>query len=112
MSGKYLTKEDIRRMQEEFEATGLTEEDMYTMKNRPKEGLGSFQREPGQKIWWVDTSAWTGLFLFSFDRKKVYNMFRDYPYELTDKEKELFDRENPFWADFFKSRPRRRPEKN
>ena len=34
----------------------------------------------------------------------IYNMFADYPNKLTPQQKELFDKENPFWADFFKDR--------
>lgn len=43
-----------------------------------------------------------GEFLFSFDKKKVFNLFEDYPDKLTPEQKELFDRENPFWKDFFR----------
>lgn len=109
MSGK-LTKEDLRRLEKRYKYP--TEEELYTMKVRPKEGPGSFYREPGQEIWWVDTSGHIGLFLFSFDRKKVFNLFEDYPHELTDKEKTLFDKENPYWANFFRTRPRRKPKGN
>jgi len=28
-------------------------------------------------------------------------LFEDYPKKFTKEEKELFDKENPFWADFF-----------
>jgi len=56
------------------------------------------------KIWWVDNRGVKGEMLFSFDKKKIYNLFRDYPYELTKEEKDIFDRENPYWADFFKDR--------
>ena len=45
-----------------------------------------------------------GEILFSFDKKKIYNAWKDYPYNLTKEEKELFDKENPYWADFFKDR--------
>lgn len=71
----------------------------------PKQGVGSFYKEnPTDQIWWVDTSDREGVFLFSFDRKKVFNLFADYPEKLTPEQKEIFDRENPYWADFFKDR--------
>lgn len=55
-------------------------------------------------IWWVDTSETVGEYLFSFDKKQVFNMFTDYPHKLTPEQKKIFDKENPFWADFFKDR--------
>lgn len=55
-------------------------------------------------IWWVDTPDEKGTWLFSFDKKNVYNMFCDYPYQLTKEQKEIFDKENPYWAEFFRER--------
>jgi len=55
------------------------------------------------QIWWVETEA-KGEWLFSFDKKTVFNMFEDYPYKLTAEQKAIFDRENPYWADFFSDR--------
>lgn len=65
-----------------------------------------YKNEETDLIWWVDNTDAIGEWLFSFDKKKIYNMFRDYPDKLTAKEKAIFDRENPFWADFFKDRTR------
>lgn len=45
-----------------------------------------------------------GEWLFSFDKKTVFNMFADYPKALTPEQKQIFDKENPEWADFFKDR--------
>ena len=57
------------------------------------------------KIYWVDNKGETiGVWLFAFDKLRIFNMFADYPKELTAEEKELFDKENPFWADFFSDR--------
>lgn len=33
-------------------------------------------------IYWVDNYDVIGEFLFSFDKKTIYNLFRDYPYKL------------------------------
>ena len=63
-----------------------------------------YKEKQTDSIWWVDTSDADGVFLFSFDKKKVYNLFADYPYNLSKEEKAIFDRENPYWANFFKDR--------
>lgn len=54
-------------------------------------------------IWWKEPNA-IGVWEFSFDQKKVFNMFRDYPQELTPEQKAIFDKENPYWANFFADR--------
>lgn len=56
------------------------------------------------KIWWVNNPESVGIWLFSFDKKQVFNMFADYPDKLTPEQKKIFDEENPYWADFFKDR--------
>lgn len=63
-----------------------------------------YKENPDDLIWWQDTPDITGRFLFSFDRKTVFNLFEDYPWKLTAEQKAIFDRENPYWRDFFKDR--------
>lgn len=63
-----------------------------------------YKDDPDDKIWWLDNYDVIGEWIFSFDKVKVYNMFRDYPHALSKEEKEIFDKENPYWADFFKDR--------
>ena len=63
-----------------------------------------YKNEPADRIWWVDNIEETGVFEFSFDKKTVFNLFQDYPWKLTTEQKRIFDKENPFWADFFKDR--------
>jgi hypothetical protein len=62
------------------------------------------KNNPTDKIWWVDNPDVKGEFLFSFDREKVFNLFVDYPWKLTKEQIRIFDKENPYWADFFKDR--------
>lgn len=59
-----------------------------------KEKIVKWLRNPNQK----------GEFLFTFDGKKIFNLFRDYPHELTEEQKAIFEIENPYWAEFFKDR--------
>lgn len=68
-----------------------------------------YKEHSSDKVWWVseysdDGYQPKGPLLISFDKKKIFNLFSDYPHALTKEQKELFDKENPFWADFFKDR--------
>lgn len=60
-----------------------------------------YKKNPNDKIWWTGRMGYVGEVLFSFDKKKVYNFWTDYPQNLTQEEKEIFDKENPFWHDFY-----------
>lgn len=62
-----------------------------------------YHNNTGDMIWWVDSDN-CGELLFSFDKVKVFNLFKDYPHNLTQEQKQLFDKENPYWADFFSDR--------
>ena len=53
-----------------------------------------YKNNRSDKIWWVDTSDRVGEWVFSFDKKELFNMFADYPHKLTPEQKELFDKEN------------------
>lgn len=63
-----------------------------------------YKNEDSDKIWWVDNIGTVGEFLFSFDKKTVFNLFEDYPHKLTPEQKKTFDEENPYWANFFRNR--------
>ena len=63
-----------------------------------------YKEHPKDKVFWVDNPDTKGEMCFSFDKKKVYNLFADYPHNLTPEEKAIFDKENPYWVDFFKDR--------
>lgn len=58
------------------------------------------------KVWWADR-RWgleRGPLYISFDKKNIYNLWPDYPWKLTSEEKEIFDKEQPFWANYFSGR--------
>lgn len=64
-----------------------------------------YKNNETDKIWWLENEEESvGEWVFSFDKKKRYNMFRDYPHELTFEQKRTFDSENPYWAKFFSER--------
>lgn len=62
-----------------------------------------YKENDTDRIWWVNTVDSIGLYLFSFDRKKIYNLFSDYPHKLSAEEKRIFDEENPYWKAFFRA---------
>ena len=64
-----------------------------------------YKNEPTDKIWWLENKKKkVGEWIFSFDKVHTFNMFADYPHKLSSKQKEIFDKENPYWANFFKDR--------
>ncbi len=66
-----------------------------------KQILNFYQNETTNKIFGLITET-KAEFLFTFDKKKIYNLFADYPHNLTPQEKANFDKENPYWVEFFK----------
>lgn len=63
-----------------------------------------YKNNPSDIIEWVNNDK-IGVFEFTFDHgQTVFNMFADYPYKLTPEQKAIFDKENPYWADFFRAR--------
>lgn len=59
------------------------------------------KRKKTDKIWWTSEIGTKGAKYFSFDKKKWYSLYADYPRNLTKEQKEIFDKENPFWAEWF-----------
>jgi hypothetical protein len=63
-----------------------------------------YKNNPTDVIEWVDNDM-IGEFEFTFDHgQTIFNLFADYPFKLSPEQKALFDKENPYWADFFKAR--------
>lgn len=64
----------------------------------------SDKNDNSNKVKWLRNPKRKGEFLFTFDGERIFNLFRDYPHELTVEQKEIFDTENPYWTDYFKDR--------
>ena len=56
------------------------------------------------KFSWIKNPKAVGERLFTFGDGKIFNLFRDYPHELTPEQKQVFDEANPYWANFFRNR--------
>lgn len=81
------------------------EEDTTIFAESNLEGYSDFYKEDEKKrVWWIDRLDVVGEYLFSFDKKKIYNIFLDYPHNLTKEEKEIFDEDEPYWKEFLKNR--------
>ena len=63
-----------------------------------------YKEEDTDVIWWKVTPDTIGEWIFNFDKKEEFNLFADYPHKLSPEQREIFDRENPHWAEFFKDR--------
>ena len=63
-----------------------------------------YKKNENDVVWWVDNIDKVGEHLFSFDKKKIYNLFLDYPHNLSKEEVEIFNKENSFWREFFNYR--------
>lgn len=46
-----------------------------------------YKNNETDQIWWKDTPDSVGEWLFSFDKKQVFNIFADYPHNLTPEQK-------------------------
>ncbi len=69
-----------------------------------------YRKHPGDKIYWIIREKYDGPLEISFDQKKIYNLFTDYPDKMTPEEVELFNKENPSWADLLNSKPKKEEE--
>ena len=54
--------------------------------------------DENDKIWWIDVGL-IGPRLFTFDLKKVFNFWSDYPDKLTPEQRRIFAKENPTLAE-------------
>lgn len=90
-----MESEEAKRITDEAEIWSDFETDEYSF----------YKRKSTDKIWHVERKKEvTGPLEFTFDQKKIYNLWIDYPYNMTEEEIEIFDKENPFWAEYFSDR--------
>ena len=75
---------------------------MFYITDDNRDQFLDFYREDGDQIWDVEKKEGEfGQFYFTFDQKKVYEFYKDYPYALSPEEKAIFDKENSVLAELF-----------
>lgn len=63
-----------------------------------------YKQNPNDRIWWLNNIGIIGEHIFSFDKEKLYNVFVDYPDNLTPEERRIFDEDtDSYWKDFFQA---------
>ena len=67
-----------------------------------KSGLNWYKKEKDRLVWWLDDDRHLGRHVFSFDKVQKFNFFKDYPHKLSEEQRQIFDKEEPFWSDYFK----------
>lgn len=61
--------------------------------------MNFYKNDEKDQIWMADTLGSKGEFLFSFDKKSIFNFFTDYPDKLSDEQIEIFKKEQPMLAE-------------
>lgn len=75
--------------------------------NKENSNFRFYKKKDNDKIWSVEEIGYIGKLLYSFNKKNIYNLWTDYPHNFTKEEKELFDKENPYWKEFFSGKDQR-----
>ena len=75
--------------------------------NKENSNFRFYKKKDNDKIWSVEEIGYIGKLLYSFNKKYIYNLWTDYPHNFTKEEKDLFDKENPYWKEFFSDRDQR-----
>ena len=83
------------------------EREQMEVLNKENSNFRFYKKKDNDKIWSVEEIGYIGKLLYSFNKKNIYNLWTDYPHNFTKEEKELFDKENPYWKEFFSGRDQR-----
>ena len=70
---------------------------MIILTNENSDLYEFYKEDDENTIWSVRDLKHIGPVLISFDKKKIYNLWCDYPNEFTKDEIAIFKKEMPFW---------------
>lgn len=75
----------------------LTDEDTTIWADCDIEDYENFSKEnKDSRVWWTGKLNEIGPLYISFDKKKIYNLFEDYPYNMTIEEIEILEKRRYF----------------
>ena len=74
---------------------------MYKLTEKQKKEFEFYKHHDDDKVMFVTQPDVEGRIEFTFDKETVYNFFADYPEKLTRSQRELFDKEQPFYKEHF-----------
>ena len=91
-----------RRLKEERLERERTEHENRTCLQTAGSDRWFYKKKKSDTVWWLKSN---NEHKFSFDKEEVFDLMKDYPDKLTAEQKEIFDKENPFWAKKLQKNP-------
>jgi hypothetical protein len=92
---KIAAEREQRKKEEALERERIAREDQERMLTSGGDRY-FYKKKRSDTIWWLKESG--DEHKFSFDKENVFNLMTDYPDKLTTGQKEIFDKENPYWV--------------
>lgn len=98
---KIAADREIRKKEEAFERERAEREDRERMLTSGEDRY-YYRKKRDDSIRWLKEKG--GEHKFSFDKETVFDLMTDYPDKLTPEQKEIFDKENPYWVKYFQNK--------
>ena len=92
---KIALENERRKKEEALERERIAREDQERMLTSGGDRY-FYKKKRNDTVWWLKENG--GGHKFSFDKETVYDLMKDYPDKLTAEQKEIFDKENPYWV--------------
>ncbi len=92
---KIAIDRERRKKEEALERERIAREDQERMLTSGGD-REFYKKKRSDTVWWLKETG--GEHKFSFDKETVFDLMTDYPDKLTPEQKEMFDKENPYWV--------------
>ena len=92
---KIAADNERRKKEEALERERIEREDQERMYTSGGD-RNFYKKKKSDQIWWLKENG--DEHKFSFDKEKIFDLLKDYPDNLTEEQKDIFNKENPFWA--------------